>query len=1017
VPSTLWHSLPARKRASAWDPANLDKAGGDFDPALPNNRVLASGANADYIPNWTGPGSTVADLAYATFAFDLDDYGADGSVNQSLKVDWGGGGPGFDEVWVGLAHVARDSWDWFVLDDEVLTIETFTPYTDASGRVLVMVLLLNAGGWELQALNVGAPELRGTGVLPVADSIQEGAPPISSSTPLPASVDLRPNLPPLRNQGEVSSCGGFSTALAYGHQLNVLWKDYGWDKNDKWNMVSPRWIYAPLDTNCPNDGSVLKGCAERIYNSGAGSERFVPYGNGDKAGFDCSSTFNVAAYEDAAQMQPDEFGSVDLTNRDDTKRILSQGYAITFGTKLDFWFHIYQFGVWKLSGAGDPGGHAMCIVGYDDNKDGGAFLVANSWGTAWGEDGFIWIDYDHFVASNLVYTDGHYFKDSRTLAFAQHFGLADAGLNPPRNVNASDGVFTDKVRITWDSNIDADRYEVYRDKQDNKIADVPASANPSYDDFIADGDQHFYWVKAFAGALSADFSSAELGYKAGDPDAQHVTPTSGQRGTVAVMQLDYVSSGPVSYNWQFGNACTPSSSTLPAPSVAFNEVGVHDCSVTITNTLTTQTDTHNFQLVVDNALSVWTRSWGGAGNDTGEDVFVDGAGNVYTVGKSDSFGNGDQLFFTRITAGGELSLARQWGGSNNEEGRGICADAAGNMYITGVAVGDVVVMKLDASGNRIAIKGLESGGGNIDRGNDIALDKDGNVYVTGYWDGSDMLLAKYNSDLDLLWAKRWGGLSGDAGQSLAISPDGSRVYVAGNTSSMGAGSDDLLVVAFNSDGARQWGRTWGTAEYEEGAEIALGGSGNIYVATTIDAGHSGSKMAVVCYSPAGVKNWQRDYIGPGLGADTQMRLRGLGADAADNVYALGYNHDPHGGLFNHILRKYDSLGNSVWTRKRLDEATTSLLGSAMCSAAGKLMITGTAGNGNWLQFQDMGGGTASDSTGVDAETAFDTVDAGAAEWLTPSLPSDAAGTFKTGGGSADVLIINYNPNTNDPTGI
>jgi C1A family cysteine protease len=43
-------------------------------------------------------------------------------------------------------------------------------------------------------------------------------------------------------------------------------------------------------------------------------------------------------------------------------------------------------------------GHAMCVVGYDDNKYGGAFEIQNSWGTDWGNDGYIWINYNDFAA-------------------------------------------------------------------------------------------------------------------------------------------------------------------------------------------------------------------------------------------------------------------------------------------------------------------------------------------------------------------------------------------------------------------------------------------------------------------------------------------------------------------------------------------------------------------------------------------------------------------------------------------
>ena len=55
-------------------------------------------------------------------------------------------------------------------------------------------------------------------------------------------------------------------------------------------------------------------------------------------------------------------------------------------------------GVWGPLGASDPslGGHAMVVIGYDDNKYGGAFEILNSWGTAWGNGGYIWVKYSDF---------------------------------------------------------------------------------------------------------------------------------------------------------------------------------------------------------------------------------------------------------------------------------------------------------------------------------------------------------------------------------------------------------------------------------------------------------------------------------------------------------------------------------------------------------------------------------------------------------------------------------------------
>jgi hypothetical protein len=42
------------------------------------------------------------------------------------------------------------------------------------------------------------------------------------------------------------------------------------------------------------------------------------------------------------------------------------------------------------------GGHAQCVVGYDDRKYGGSFLIMNSWGPQWGNNGFAWVRYPVF---------------------------------------------------------------------------------------------------------------------------------------------------------------------------------------------------------------------------------------------------------------------------------------------------------------------------------------------------------------------------------------------------------------------------------------------------------------------------------------------------------------------------------------------------------------------------------------------------------------------------------------------
>ena len=67
--------------------------------------------------------------------------------------------------------------------------------------------------------------------------------------------------------------------------------------------------------------------------------------------------------------------------------------------------------LWRPSGMDESqmgmGGHAMCVIGYDDRKFGGAFQIMNSWGPEWGKNGVAWVKYGDF--KNYVSLSNHYF--------------------------------------------------------------------------------------------------------------------------------------------------------------------------------------------------------------------------------------------------------------------------------------------------------------------------------------------------------------------------------------------------------------------------------------------------------------------------------------------------------------------------------------------------------------------------------------------------------------------------------
>lgn len=72
------------------------------------------------------------------------------------------------------------------------------------------------------------------------------------------------------------------------------------------------------------------------------------------------------------------------------KWIASTGPVIASMAGFDD-FCLYKEGVYEYTLGNEIGSHAVCCIGYDDNKD--AWLCKNSFGTHWGIDGYFWVGY------------------------------------------------------------------------------------------------------------------------------------------------------------------------------------------------------------------------------------------------------------------------------------------------------------------------------------------------------------------------------------------------------------------------------------------------------------------------------------------------------------------------------------------------------------------------------------------------------------------------------------------------
>jgi C1A family cysteine protease len=89
--------------------------------------------------------------------------------------------------------------------------------------------------------------------------------------------------------------------------------------------------------------------------------------------------------------------------------------------------------------------------------------------------------------------------------------------SPPTNVSASDGTYTDKVRVTWTASSGATGYKVFRSTSNDPSGaqQIGTSNALFYDDMTAvEGTTYWYWVKAYNSAGDSGFSNGDSGYVA-----------------------------------------------------------------------------------------------------------------------------------------------------------------------------------------------------------------------------------------------------------------------------------------------------------------------------------------------------------------------------------------------------------------------------------------------------------------------------------------------------------------------
>lgn len=216
-------------------------------------------------------------------------------------------------------------------------------------------------------------------------AIYDGADFSIYSSSLPTSVDNTSKFPTPGDQGDQKSCVGW--AIGYAMASNNEHIKRNWNINTDNHHFSPSYIFNQLTSN----GSAINiySALNLVKNQGVCPLTYWQY---DETDYTTQPTAiqNAAASLYKCASVYSTIGTVNIKAR------LAQGYGVVIG--IEEYPDLYNLSntnqIYDSTSGTSRGQHAICLIGYDDNKGSGAYKFINSWGTDWGLDGYGWISYD-----------------------------------------------------------------------------------------------------------------------------------------------------------------------------------------------------------------------------------------------------------------------------------------------------------------------------------------------------------------------------------------------------------------------------------------------------------------------------------------------------------------------------------------------------------------------------------------------------------------------------------------------
>ncbi|NQS98453.1 MAG: T9SS type A sorting domain-containing protein [candidate division Zixibacteria bacterium] len=317
---------------------------------------------------------------------------------------------------------------------------------------------------------------------------------------------------------------------------------------------------------------------------------------------------------------------------------------------------------------------------------------------------------------------------------------------------------------------------------------------------------------------------------------------------------------------------------------------------------------YDFYLVKTNAAgdTLWARACGGSTIDWARSVQQTTDGGYILAGYTQSYGAGSKDFYlVKTNSAGDTLWTRTYGGSGDDQGYSVQQTTDGGYILSGATMSygagskDCYLIKTDSAGDTLWTRTY--GGNHIECARSIQQTTDGGYIVAGYT-GSygagayDVYLIKTDSNGDSLWTRTYGGEYSDQGFSVQQTTDGGYV-VAGDSPNYSAGVTGLYLMKTNATGDTVWTRTYSGSVAVKGYSVQQTTDGGYIVAgDDYSFGAVSWNPYLVRTDAAGDSLWTHSYIGSVSSECHSVR------QTTDGGYvAAGYTSDYGAGLFDFYL--------------------------------------------------------------------------------------------------------------------